>query len=77
MNPLMMAMQGTARPGNRMGQIASLMQMLRSGNPEQIAMQMMRNNPQFRQFMEANKGKDPMEVARENGIDLSHLKSML
>lgn len=77
MNPLMMAMQGASRPGNKMGQIASLMRMLRAGNPEQIAMQMMQNNPQFRQFMEANKGRDPMEVARENGIDLSNFKSML
>lgn len=67
MNPLFQAMSG----GGKMQQVAGLMQMLKSGNPQQIAMQMMQTNPQFRQFMEQNKGKDPIQIARENGIDLS------
>ena len=62
MNPLMMAMGGQ--------NVASVMQMLRSGNPEQIAQNMLSNNPQFRQFIEMNKGKTPEQVAREHGIDL-------
>lgn len=74
MNPLMMAMQGS---NNKMAQAMRVMKMLRSGNPEQIAQQMMQNNPQFRQFMEANKGKTPEQVAREHGIDLSQFKSMM
>lgn len=77
MNPLMMAMQGASAPANKMGQVASLMKMLQSSNPEQIAQQMMQNNPQFRQFVEANKGKTPEQVARENGIDLSQFKNMM
>lgn len=64
MNPLFQAMTG----GNN--QISSLMQMLKGGNPEQIAQQMMRSNPRFKQFMEQNKGKTPEQVAKENGIDL-------
>lgn len=64
MNPLFQAMTG----GNN--QIATLMQMLRGGNPEQIAQQMMQSNPRFKQFMEQNKGKTPEQVAKENGIDL-------
>lgn len=67
MNPLFQAMSG----GGKMQQVSGLMQMLKSGNPQQIAMQMMQTNPQFRQFMEQNKGKDPMQIAKENGIDLS------
>lgn len=77
MNPLMMAMQGASAPANKMGQVASLMKMLQSGNPEQIAQQMMQQNPQFRQFVEANRGKTPEQVAREHGIDLSQLKNMM
>lgn len=75
MNPLFQAMNG----GNmgKMQQIAGVMQMLKSGNPEQIAQQMMQSNPQFRQFMEANKGKSPEQVAKENGIDLSQFKGMM
>lgn len=63
------AMQGANSPTNKMGQIANLMKMLRSGNPEQIAQQMMQSNPQFRQFVEANKGKTPEQVAKEYGLD--------
>lgn len=77
MNPLMMAMQGASAPANKMGQVASLMKMLQSGNPEQIAQQMMQNNPQFRQFVEQNKGKTPEQVAKEHGVDLNQLKGMM
>ena len=77
MNPLMMAMQSANSPMNKMRQVANLMKMLRSGNPEQIAQQMMQNNPQFRQFVEANRGKTPEQVAREHGIDLNQIKSMM
>lgn len=75
MNPLFQAMNG----GNmgKMQQIAGVMQMLKSGNPEQIAQQMMQSNPRFKQFMEANKGKSPEQVAKENGIDLSQFKGMM
>lgn len=77
MNPLMMAMQGANSPMNKMGQVANLVKMLKSGNPDQIAQQMMQSNPQFRQFLEQNKGKTPEQVAKEHGIDLSQLKSMM
>lgn len=77
MNPLMMAMQGANNPANKMGQFANVLKMLRTGNPEQIAQQMMQNNPQFRQFVEQNKGKTPEQVAKEYGVDLSQLKSMM
>ena len=75
MNPLFQAMNG----GNmgKMQQIAGVMQMLKSGNPEQIAQQMMQSNPKFRKFVESNKGKTPEQVARENGIDLSQFKNMM
>lgn len=77
MNPLMMAMRGANSPISNMGQVANLVRMLKSGNPDQIAQQMMQKNPQFRQFVEANKGKTPEQVAQEHGLDLSQLKSMM
>ena len=70
MNPLMMAMQGASAPANKMGQVASLMKMLQSGNPEQAFQQMMQNNPQFRQFVEQKKAKTPEKVAGKEGISL-------
>lgn len=78
MNPLMQAMHGANNPINsKIGQVANIMNMLRSGNPEQIARQMMHSNPQFRKFVEANKGKTPEQVAWEYGVDLNQLKSMM
>ena len=74
MNPLMMAMQGG---NNKVAQVMQVMKMLRSGNPDQIAQQMMQSNPQFRQFVEANKGKTPEQVAKEYGIDLSQFKGVM
>lgn len=74
MNPLFQAMNSgapAARPANPLGNVQNLVRMLRSGNPQQMAENLLRQNPQFRQFMEENKGKDPMQVAREHGLDLS------
>lgn len=73
MNPLLNAMNGN-RGNNGLAQILS---MLKSGNPEQIAQNLMQKNPQFKTFMEANKGKTPEQVARENGLDFSQIKNML
>lgn len=72
MNPLMQAMTG-----GRMNQAMDMLRMLKGGNPEQIARQMMQSNPQFRQFVEQNKGKTPEQVAQEHGIDLSQFKGMM
>lgn len=45
------------------------------GNPQAVYDDLMRNNPQFQQFMQQNKGKTPEQVARENGIDLDAVRS--
>jgi hypothetical protein len=74
MNPLMQAMNGS---NSKIAQAVNVMKMLRSGNPDQIAQQMMQNNPQFRQFVEQNKGKTPQQVAQENGFDLNQIMGMM
>lgn len=68
MNPLMNAIGRNSNPN-----IMNIFQMLKNGNPEQIAMNLMQRNPQFRQFIEANKGKSPEQVAKENGFDLAQI----
>lgn len=78
-NPLMQAMTGAPMGGpavggsNPMASLGHIMQMLRSGNQEQIARNLMQQNPQFKAFVEANQGKSPEQVAREHGVDLSAL----
>lgn len=68
MNPLASMMNNA--PQNP---IANILQMLKSGDPNQIAAKLMQSNPQFKQFVEANKGKTPEQVASEHGINLSQI----
>lgn len=73
MNPLMQ-MMGNSSQNNSM---LSMIKMLKSGNPQQIAQAMMQQNPQFAAFMQQNKGKTPEQVAKENGIDMGQIMGML
>lgn len=66
-----------SQPVQPQNNLVSIIQMLKSGNPEQIAMNLMQKNPQFKQFVEANKGKSPEQVAKEHGVDLSQFKNMI
>ena len=68
-NPLMQSMRYGA--GNGMPNISNILRMLKSGNPEQIAMSLMQRNPQFKAFMDANQGKTPEQVAKQYGIDIN------
>lgn len=42
---------------------------LAKGNPQELYDNMLKTNPQFAQFVEANKGKSPEEIAKANNID--------
>lgn len=48
--------------------------MLSGSNPQQAFNNLMRVNPQFAQFVQANRGKTPQQVAQEHGIDPSLLR---
>lgn len=76
-NPLMQMMSGASSAPNGMASLGNIVRMLRSGNPEQIAHQLMQQNPQFRAFVQANQGKSPDQVARENGLDLGQIMRQL
>ena len=65
------------QPVQPQNNLVGIIQMLKSGNPEQIAMNLMQRNPQFKAFVDANRGKSPEQVAKENGIDLSQFKGMI
>lgn len=73
MNPILQTIMGN----NRGNQMMSLMNMMKSGNPNAIYNQMMQTNPQFRQFIEDNKDKTPEQIAQENGIDMNLLRQFM
>ena len=60
--------------GNLLSQIAQIKNMLDGKNPDAVFSELMKNNPQFRNFIESNRGKSPEDIARENGIDPTILK---
>lgn len=70
MNPMLQLLNRN----NPASQIMQIKQLLNGKDPNQFAAQMMRNNPQFAEFMRANQGKSPEQIAIENGIDPNLLK---
>lgn len=66
---------GTPRP-NPLQSVMQAVNMMRHTNPEQVMQAMMRDNPQFAEFINANKGKSPEQIASEHGIDINAIKQM-
>lgn len=48
---------------------------MRRQGPEAVFRALMGSNPQFRKFVELNRGKSPEQIAREHGIDFTALQS--
>ena len=72
MNPIL-SLLNNSNSQNLLSQIQSINNMLNGKNPDELFTQLTQNNPQFRQFYEANKNKTPEQIAKENGIDLTKL----
>lgn len=62
---------------NQLGSMMNIMNILKNGNPNAIYNQMINSNPQFRSFVDQNKGKSPEQIAEEYGIDFNQIKSFL
>ena len=75
MNPILQALNKNSmlKQNDLLGMVSAL----KNGDPEVMARQMMSSNPQFRRFVEANQGKSPEQVARENGIDFDSVRNLL
>lgn len=57
------------RNDNLFGRISQARQMLSGKDPNVLMNQMIQTNPQFREFVNQNKGRDPREICRSYGID--------
>lgn len=66
---------GTPRP-NQLQSAMQAVNMMRNANPEQVMQTMIRDNPQFAEFINANKGKSPEQIASEHGININAIKQM-
>lgn len=57
--------------------IFNILGILKGKDPDQVITQMLRSNPQFRQFYDENKGKSPEQIAREHGLDFNNIKRFI
>ncbi len=73
MNPILL-MLNNSNQGNLLSQIMSIKNALEGKNTDSLFDEMLQNNPQFRQFVEMNKGKSIEQIAKENGINPNVLK---
>lgn len=72
MNPILSALnQQTQNP------LTQIKNLLSGKNPDAVFSDLMQNNPQFRSFVEQNKGKTPEQIAKENGLNIEQIKAML
>ena len=46
------------------------------GNPQGLA-NMVQSNPKFNEFVANNKGKSVEQIARENGLDMNMVRSLI
>lgn len=78
-NPMMQLLNKSRMSGgnNMLSTIAAVKNIMRSGDPSQIIQAEMQRNPQFAQFVNANKGKSAEELLRESGLDIGVIKSLL
>lgn len=61
--------------GQGNSQLSWLMNLVR-GNPQGLA-NMVQSNPKFNEFVANNKGKSVEQIARENGLDISIVRSLI
>ena len=60
-------------PTNLISQIKGLM----NGSPAALFAMMMQNNPEFAKFVQENKGKTPEQIAKQYGIDMNTVRTIL
>lgn len=73
MNPLLDKLS----PVKKMNLITDIVSAIKKGNANQIALDMMKKNPEFRDFYEKNKDKPIKQVANEYGVNIDHIKKIL
>lgn len=74
-NPILQQMMGN-RTNSGINNISNIKNMMR-GNPNTVINQMMNNNPQFRQFINENRGLSPDQIAQKYGVDMNQVNQLL
>ena len=59
------------------GQIGDVVRALKNGDPQEIASNLIKTNPEFAKFYEANKDKSVEQLLRDNGVNLDTIMRFL
>lgn len=80
-NPMLAVLNGTAsrqkQTNNIFSTLAAVKSFLTGKNPDVVFNQMLQSNPQFAQFVNENKDKSPEQIAKENGLDINMIKTLI
>lgn len=72
-NPILERMK---RPTSNRNDIMSVLQMAKE-NPDALFENMMKTNPQFKNFVEGCKGKSPEQIIQHFGLDPNLIKKIM
>ena len=72
MNPILRNLPNN----NILSQLSNIRQLI-NGDPAAAFGRMMQTNPQFKSFVEQNKGKSIEQIAQENNVDMNLLKQFM
>lgn len=62
--------------GGILDKVESLKRLV-GGNPDAFMEQMMRTNPKFAEFVNANRNKTPEQIASEYGLDINPIRKFM
>lgn len=68
MNPILSMLSGKK---NNQSIISNFKNFINGKNPDALFDELYKNNIDFKNFIDSNKGKTPQQVAKENGVDLT------
>ena len=77
LNPILQVMKSNAMANSPFQIIGTLKQMMSGQSPEAVMQGIMRSNPRFASFVNANKNKSPEQICRENGLNWDEIKYFL
>ena len=65
------------QPGNSLSQLLSSAKAIAGGDPQAAVSFLSQSNPNFRAFLQANRGKTPEQAYRDYGLDYQMVKPYL
>ena len=77
LNPILQVMKSNGAATNPFQMLSTLKQIMSGQSPEAVMQGMMRSNPRFVSFVNANKNKSPEQICRENGLNWDEIKGFL